>query len=184
MENECMEYIKRVKLDKNDTAAWNYMFFKYKNYLLKIISRYIFDNYQKEDVLQESWIRVYKMIDRYDEQYKFTIWLMMNTVNVCKNWLKSKQINSQKMYTSIDEYFDCIESSSVKSFEEDISQRESIDNALKSIKNENEKLAFKLRFIDQLSLKEISIVMDEKESVIKNWVYRTRDKVVNYIKSS
>jgi DNA-directed RNA polymerase specialized sigma24 family protein len=68
-----------------------------------------------------------------------------------------------------------------KGFEDDLCNKEIIIEAMKTITKAHELTAFKMRYINELTIQQIADALNEKESVVKNWVYRTRDKIYSYL---
>jgi len=72
----------------------------YKKYIAKVYNlalRYCHDEQIAEDIAQESFIRVYRYIDSFDEAYSFSGWLMRITVNLCKSYRKDASRDMQKV---------------------------------------------------------------------------------------
>jgi RNA polymerase sigma-70 factor (ECF subfamily) len=55
--------------------------------------KFLADEAEASDIVQESFLRVWKHIDRYDPQQKFTTWLYRIVVNVCLDRLRALKRN-------------------------------------------------------------------------------------------
>lgn len=53
--------------------------------------RYTCDRDQAQDLTQETFLRAYKHLDRYDRNKPAGPWLFKIATNVCRNWLRGKR---------------------------------------------------------------------------------------------
>jgi RNA polymerase sigma-70 factor (ECF subfamily) len=66
---------------------------RYDQRLLNFINRLIGDRDRAEDLLQETFIRVYKHLDRFDPERKFSTWVYTIASNLAKNELRNRSRN-------------------------------------------------------------------------------------------
>lgn len=83
------ELLARVKA--NDTTAFSVLVDRYKVRLFNLIYRMLRNREEAEDILQETFLRVFKEKERYDPTYSFSTWIYTITLNLCRNELKRKK---------------------------------------------------------------------------------------------
>ena len=74
------------------------------------LSRYIkrlgyFDETEVEDVLQNAFLKVYKNLNAYNYQLKFSSWIYRITHNVTMDYLRKKTVRPEGHYARVDEEF-------------------------------------------------------------------------------
>lgn len=78
-------------LKEKENAAYHHLYTHYKGSLFSIISNIIPETEVAEDVLQETFITVWKNIDKYDpEKGRLYTWLLNLARNTAINKLRSK----------------------------------------------------------------------------------------------
>jgi RNA polymerase sigma-70 factor (ECF subfamily) len=170
---------------------------------MKIISGYVFNSENRQEILHDIWLKVFININRYDRNRKFSIWLSVITINTCKTWIKknidrsyglvsNSNIKIADSYVKVidrndnivhinksDDIFDL--SLSGGEFEEALCNRYFLETVLLSIDNKTHLLAWKLKYINELSLEQISEVIGKPQSTVKNWIYRVTKKIYKVI---
>jgi RNA polymerase sigma-70 factor (ECF subfamily) len=124
---------------------------------------------EAEDILQETFLRVYKERERYDPTYSFSTWIYTITLNLCRNELKRRKKfkffsldlikNNREYATPQAKNNDCISSA--------------LEKAIHSLPVKY-RTAFLLRDVDQLSYEEVSKSMGIPLGTVKSRVNRAR----------
>lgn len=132
--------------------------------LFTICRRYARDESMAKDFLQDSWLRIYNNLDKYDSSRPFEAWIKRITVNECL-----KNIRSQK------NYFEELNDIQVDHTETPIEKLNNEDlmvliNALPLVY----KTVFNLYVIDGYSHKEIAELLNIKESTSRSKLARGR----------
>lgn len=81
----------REFLEKRDGSAFTRLMTKYKNTVYAFCFRYTGNREDAEDIAQEVFIRVYKYIDTFRGESKFSSWLYRLTVNTCHNYVRRRK---------------------------------------------------------------------------------------------
>jgi RNA polymerase sigma-70 factor, ECF subfamily len=76
-----------------DLESFEELVRKYQPYVFSLAMKFLADEAEASDIVQESFLRVWKHIDRYDPQQKFTTWLYRIVVNVCLDRLRALKRN-------------------------------------------------------------------------------------------
>ena len=66
-----------------DLAAFEQLVRKYQPYAFSLAMKFLCDEAEASDVVQDSFLRVWQNIDRYDPKRKFTTWIYKIVVNLC-----------------------------------------------------------------------------------------------------
>ncbi len=79
-----------VRVQKGDKTAFDLLVRKYQHKIAKLISRYVRDRREVEDVTQEALIKAYRAIGGFRGESAFYTWLYRIAVNTAKNYLESQ----------------------------------------------------------------------------------------------
>lgn len=82
-----MAIVRRVQ--QGDKQAYNLLVGKYQQKLLRLVSRFIRDSMECEDVTQEAFIKAYRALSSFRGESAFYTWLYRIAVNTAKNHLVS-----------------------------------------------------------------------------------------------
>ena len=74
-----------------DQEAFDQLYLRYKPRLLKFITGFVQDVPTTEDLLQETFLRVYQHADKYTPTHKFSTWLYRIATNLCLNELRRRR---------------------------------------------------------------------------------------------
>lgn len=103
-----LHIVERCK--KNDRRAQLQLYNQYCNGMLIVALRFINDQMEAEDVVQESFIKAFSKLNQYKAEVSFGAWLKRIVINKCIDVLKSKkqrQIELQEHHLKIvDEQID------------------------------------------------------------------------------
>ena len=106
------------KAQQGDNSAMNRLLERHKDRLYNVISSYVNNENDKEDILQEAMLRLYRKINKFDGESTFYTWAYRVTVNTCKNYFVSE---SKKIpYGSFEEMIDTIQPESNENPYEDL----------------------------------------------------------------
>ena len=108
-----VEKISRAELRKFDDAAlvaaylagtrlaFQELAERYHTRLLNFIYRTIGDRDRAEDLVQETFVRVYRHLHRYDPTKKFSTWIYTIASNLAKNELRNRSRNPMVLFQAI-----------------------------------------------------------------------------------
>lgn len=85
MDNTDQELVERVQ--RGDKRAFDVLVRKYQGKVAGLVSRYVYDHAEVEDVVQEVFIKAYRALDRFRGESAFYTWLYRIAVNTAKNHL-------------------------------------------------------------------------------------------------
>lgn len=74
---------------------------RYQNRLLNFIYRTTGDRERAEDLVQETFIRVYRHLHRFDQSKKFSTWIYTIASNLAKNELRNRSRNPLVLFQTL-----------------------------------------------------------------------------------
>ena len=179
---DVIELIHRAKAQ--DQNAYNLLFDGYWNSLYSFLYKRTSNPNLAEEIAIESFAKAFDQLDRFDEKLSFNSWL----ITIAKNhhtdrYRKSKhQMQSSK---EVEEDKTIEFSRTAPSPEELMIASQNLDRVLghiKSMKKEFRDL-LKMRYFDDLSLKEIEDKLDEPATTIRVKLFRAKKMLANLLES-
>ncbi|NQV29771.1 MAG: sigma-70 family RNA polymerase sigma factor [Candidatus Marinimicrobia bacterium] len=161
---------------------------RYKDRLINFVYRFLHDMTDAEDMVQETFLKVYKNKQAYREIAKFSTWIYTIAGNLARSELRKKK--RRKTYTMSDLSF---EDNVFTPVDPDKDTEGIVFNAYageeihKAINNLGEpfKTIIILRDIQELSYEDISTILDIPMGTVKSRVNRARLKLqetLSYLK--
>jgi len=165
---------------KGNKHAFDLLVLRYQHRILALVSRFIRDQSEVEDVCQEAFIKAYKALPKFRGDSAFYTWLYRIAINTAKNHMATK--GRRPPGTDVDlgdadlaelpaELVD------TGSPEEKLSSTELhllINNAIEELP-EDLRTAFTLREFGGLSYEEITQIMDCPVGTVRSRIFRARE---------
>ncbi len=170
------------RVQNGDKQAFNLLVLKYQHRIKHLVSRFVKDSSEQEDIVQESFIKAYRAISRFRGDSAFYTWLYRIAVNTSKNYLVASGRRPPNQDVEIDDSMHSrggdrlIESNSP----EEILQSDQLVAAIReSIKNLPQELkeAIQLREFDGLSYEDIAAVMHCPIGTVRSRIFRAREAI-------
>jgi RNA polymerase sigma factor RpoE len=166
-----------------DRKAFEILFAKYQRKLGRLLSRFIRDPAEVEDVAQEAFIKAYRALPSFRGDSAFYTWLYRIGINTAKNYLVAL---GRRAPTSTD--FDADEAESFEDADQlrDINTPESLlqskqigetVNAAMEALPEELRTAIVLRELEGMSYDEISVAMNCPIGTVRSRIFRAREAV-------
>lgn len=149
---------------RNNASAQRALIKLFFGYVKSISLRYSSDDQDADEILNDSFLKVFTNLDKYDEKQSFKAWLRTIVVNTAIDYFRK---NKQKAdYTSYDE----AEKQFVFDENEDIISRISAEEILSLVQQLSPayRMVFSLYVIDGYSHKEIAEKLGIKEGTSKS----------------
>lgn len=171
-----------------DQGAFDQLVGKYQRKLERLLSRYIRDAAEVEDVSQEAFIKAYRALPAFRGESAFYTWLYRIGINTAKNYLVSQ---GRRAPTSTG--FDADEAESFEDASQlrDINTPESllmskqigetVNSAMDALPEEL-RTAIVLREIEGLSYEEIAGVMNCPIGTVRSRIFRAREAVASKLR--
>lgn len=163
-------------INKGDTKAYAQLVNRYKDLVYTLAIRMLKHKEEAEEVAQDTFVKVFKSLQQFKGDSKFSTWIYRVTYNTCLDRIKKnkKHLND----VAIDDFT--------------FNKLDAIDNALENmIKKEKQKLIkqciaklpedssalLTLFYFEELSLDEISKIINIEANTIKVKLFRARKKL-------
>ena len=170
------------RVQKGDKAAFDLLVVKYQHRVLGLVSSYVNDYQEVQDVAQEAFIKAYRAIDKFRGDSSFYTWLYRIAVNTAKNHLVSKgrKLPESDIDVHDAEFLDTAASLRVVDTPERNLYRDEIErvihDAIRRLPDEL-RTAVMLREFDGLSYDEIAHVMDCPVGTVRSRIFRAREAI-------
>jgi RNA polymerase sigma-70 factor, ECF subfamily len=171
------------RAQRGDKRAFDLLVVKYQRKLGRLLSRFIRDPAEVEDVAQEAFIKAYRALPSFRGDSAFYTWLYRIGINTAKNYL----VALGRRAPTVTE-FDSDEAESFEDGEQlrDINTPESMlmskeigstVNAAMEDLPEDLRTAIALREIEGLSYEEIASIMNCPIGTVRSRIFRAREAI-------
>ena len=162
------ELVKKLKDSTLKDKAFSELLDEYQERLYWHIRKIVTTHENADDVLQNTFIRIYKSIQKFQEKSTLHTWMYRIAYNESIRFLEK---NNKKSYTNIDAIS---ESNLEVLFEDEYFDGDEIQRKLNTIINgfkEKQKRVFMMKYFDDLSFRQISEILNVSESTLKSTYY-------------
>ncbi|WP_187377718.1 RNA polymerase sigma factor SigW [Paenibacillus senegalimassiliensis] len=165
---------------KGDQIAFAELVDLYKDRLFHLGYRMLSNRHEAEDVVQETFLRVYKNWSRYDEKQKFSTWIYRIATNLCIDRLRKRKPNyyldaEMNDQEGMDGYTLIPGDERTPETEYLLSEtQQTIHRAIEGLPAKYRSVIV-LRYLQEMSLQEISDVLDMPVTTVKTRVHRGRE---------
>ncbi len=171
-----------MRAQRGDKAAFNLLVRKYQHKVSSLISRYVFDAGEVEDITQEVFVKAYRAIGGFRGDSAFYTWLYRIAINTAKNYLVAQSRRPPNTDVEAEEA-ELTESGrnlrEIGTPESNLLSRELADRVAKAVAElpEDLRTAITLREIEGLSYEEIATVMDCPIGTVRSRIFRAREAI-------
>jgi RNA polymerase sigma-70 factor (ECF subfamily) len=173
---------------EGESFRFNELVQRYGPRLHNFIYRVVGDRERSEDLVQETFIRVYRHINRFDQKKKFSTWVYTIASNLAKNELRNRTRNPLVYFqTLIKEWEDDrrpLEFADQAYRPDDLFRkrhlRELVDQAVEQLPKHH-KIVFILRETEGKSYEEIAEITKCSLGTVKSRLNRARNNFANII---
>ncbi|MBL4820027.1 MAG: RNA polymerase sigma factor RpoE [Gammaproteobacteria bacterium] len=179
-EDTDQQLVDRVR--KGNNQAFNLLVLRYQHRVAALISRFISDPHEVEDVSQEAFIKAYRALSSFRGESAFYTWLYRIAVNTAKNHLVSRSRRPPATDVEIEDSETNEVAAPLREHETPEGRlaaeelRQAIDAAIEELPEEL-KTAFTLREFSGLSYEDITEVMDCPVGTVRSRIFRAREAI-------
>ena len=168
---------------RGDERAARELVDRFQRPVFSIIFRMVRDREKAEDLAQETFVRTFNNLDRYDRSYKFSSWLFKIAYNLTVDHLRRKELKTVSIHGSPDAVTTDQQQATSVTLE---STEEAPDERLESIElagrleesigklREEYRTAILLRHVEGRAYEEIAEIMDIPLGTVKTYIFRAR----------
>lgn len=172
--------VKRVQ--GGDDAAFNLLVRKYQHKVANLVSRYVYDSGEVEDITQEVFVKAYRALGGFRMDSAFYTWLYRIAINTAKNHLVAQ--SRRPPATDVEaQDAEIIEAGrnlrEMETPESNLLSKELARRVNKAVDELPEELrtAIVLREIEGLSYEEIAAVMECPIGTVRSRIFRAREAI-------
>jgi RNA polymerase sigma-70 factor (ECF subfamily) len=176
-----------ARVQKGDSRAFDMLVMKYQHKIFSLISRYIKDADEVQDVAQEAFIKAYRALPRFRGDSAFYTWLYRIAINTAKNHLVSRSRRPPGSDVDIEdaEYYEG--GAALRDIENP--ENALYGNELKAVVEQaiadlpdDLRSAVTLREFDGLSYEDIADIMDCPVGTVRSRIFRAREAIDRQVK--
>ncbi|GAA3644127.1 RNA polymerase sigma factor [Flavivirga jejuensis] len=173
-----------VFIIKGKEKAFNELYERYSKRLFLFFYQKLYQNNDKaQDLLQDLFLKVIEKAEAFDHTKNFSVWIYSIAYNMCKNEYRNNSIKADKTI-SLD--LENVNKKTVPATIINIENNHSLFKKCLDIEleklNKKHSLAFTLRHQDNLSIKEISDIMECSEGTVKSRLFYASKKLAVTLK--
>src|SRR3954447_439846 len=175
------------RVQKGDKGAFDLLVRKYQHRVLKLVSRFVNDAAEAEDVAQEAFLKAYRALASFRGESAFYTWLYRIAINTAKNALVANRRRPVDFNLDLQDPDQYERQARLK--DEDTPEgvlltdeiRQVVERALEQLP-EDLRRAIVLRELEGLSYEEIAEAMDCPVGTVRSRIFRAREAIDKKLK--
>jgi RNA polymerase sigma-70 factor (ECF subfamily) len=164
------------KAISGDMRAFRRLVERHQSFVYKLAYRFVGTRGDAEDITQESFIRLWKNLNRYRAEIKLTTWLYKIVTNLCLDVLKSKYNRQTKRSVELNDQSGMISEWSADQPLLDEELRTAVEKLTADF-SPKQKAVFVLRDLEDLTMQEIAEILYMSPGKVKSNLYYARKKM-------
>jgi len=171
-----------------DERAFGELVRRYDGRLLNFVYRTVGDRERGQDLVQETFVRVYRHLHRFDQSKKFSTWIYTIAGNLAKNELRNRSRNPLVLFQTIKKNWDADhrplewEDSSYKP--DDLYRKRHLRSLVEQVVGdlpEHHRIVFVLRELEGKTYEEIADITGCNLGTVKSRLNRARNNFARLI---
>lgn len=174
------QLVKRVQ--QGDKRAFDLLVIKYQHKIMALVSRFVQDSAEVQDVTQEAFIKAYRALPKFRGDSAFYTWLYRIAINTAKNYLVARNRRPPSSDVDIEDatYFESDNRLKDTTSPMNLLMGEEMMEVVKRVIKElpeGLRTAVMLREFDGLSYEDIAAVMDCPVGTVRSRIFRAREAI-------
>ncbi|HOV58401.1 MAG TPA: RNA polymerase sigma factor RpoE [Rhodanobacteraceae bacterium] len=170
------------RVQRGEKGAFDLLVRKYQHKVIGVISRYVQDWSECQDVAQEAFLRAYRAIGAFRGDSQFYTWVYKIAINTAKNWLVSQGRRPPTDDVAIEDAVQLdggIRLRESATPERELLRQEIEQTVFATVEQLPEELrtAITLREVDGLSYEEIAEAMQCPIGTVRSRIFRAREAI-------
>ncbi len=173
---------------EGESRAFGELVDRYDKRLLNFVYRTIGDRERAQDLVQETFVRVYRHLHRFDQTKKFSTWIYTIAGNLAKNELRNRSRNPLVLFQTIKKNWEAdhrpLEWEDTKLRPDDLFRkrhlREMVEKAVDELP-EHHRIVFVLRELEGKTYEEIADITGCNLGTVKSRLNRARNNFARII---
>ncbi len=175
------------RVQQGDKKSFDLLVLKYQNRIIKLVSRYVRDQSDAQDIAQDAFVKAYRALPNFRGDSAFYTWLYRIAINTAKNYvvslsrrpLEARVENADGEQLDLDELQKDIATPENVLLADEIKQ--TMLEAMSKLP-EDLRVAITLREVDGLTYEEIAEAMDCPIGTVRSRIFRAREAVDTKLK--
>ncbi len=170
------------RAQRGDKRAFDMLVRKYQQRIMKVLSRYVRDPMEVQDLAQETFIKAYKALPRFRGDSAFYTWLYRIAINTAKNFIVAQGRRPPQSDIDATEAETYEGESALKEYaspEREVLRDEIKETVFRAIDElpEDLKTAITLRELEGMSYEEIADAMECPIGTVRSRIFRAREAI-------
>jgi RNA polymerase sigma-70 factor (ECF subfamily) len=175
------------RVQQGDKRAFDLLVMKYQHRIMKVLSRYMYDQHEVQDLAQEAFIKAYRALPNFRGDSAFYTWLYRIAINTAKNHLvaQGRRPPSEDIDAADAEQYDGESALKEYASPERELLKDEIQRVVADAINElpdDLKTAITLRELEGMSYEEIAEAMDCPIGTVRSRIFRAREAIDTKLK--
>lgn len=176
------------RAQRGEKRAFDLLVAKYQRRLGRLLSRFIRDSADVEDVTQEAFVKAYRALPSFRGDSAFYTWLYRIGINTAKNFLSAngrRYVLNSEVVDDEGESFDMASQvPDLNTPETELMNRQIVETVNAAVARLPEELrtAISLREMDGLSYEEIAQVMNCPIGTVRSRIFRAREAIATELR--
>ncbi len=176
------------RAQRGDKHAFELLIVKYQRRLARLISRFVRDAAEVEDVTQEAFIKAYRALPGFRGESAFYTWLYRIGINSAKNYLLAakRRVPTTTFFDADDakDFEDGGLLREVNTPENELMSKQVVEVVNASLQQlpDDLRTALTLREIEGLSYEEIATVMNCPIGTVRSRIFRAREAIAENLR--
>lgn len=175
------EFILRLKDPKSKEAAFRELLQLYKERLYWHIRKIVISHDDADDILQNTFIKVHRSIDKFKGESKLFSWLYRIATNESITFInknaKRLQINNEEQKTN------AIDNLTADVYFEGDEIQLKLQKAIASLP-EKQQIVFNMKYFDEIKYKDMADILETSEGALKASYHIAVKKIETYLTSN
>lgn len=177
------------RAQRGDKRAFDLLVIKYQRKLARLLSQFIRDAAEVEDITQETFIKAYRSLPSFRGESAFYTWLYRIGINAAKNFLvaQGRRASTTNGF-DIEDAENLEEGSQLRELntpENELMSKQIAQTVHQTLQALPEELrtAITLREIEGLSYEEIANIMNCPTGTVRSRIFRAREAIADKLQS-
>lgn len=173
------DIIEKIKDNKTVDYGFNLLMEKYQEKVYWVIRRMVIDHESSDDIAQETFVKVWKNLDKFKGESKLYTWIYRIATNEALTHLRKKK---RRFFLSIvdveNELMSTLEADTYYSGDE---IQLKLQKAILTLP-EKQRLVFNMKYFEELKFREIAEVLEVTVGSLKAQYHHAVKKIEKYLK--
>lgn len=171
------------RVQRGDKKAFELLVAKYQRKLMRLLSRFIRDAGEVEDVTQEAFIKAYRALPSFRGESAFYTWLYRIGINTAKNHLvaqgRKAPTTTEFDHEEAESFEDATHLHDIHTPESELLSKEIVTTVNRVVASLPEELrtAITLREMEGLSYEDIALAMSCPIGTVRSRIFRAREAI-------